>query len=58
MDLYESYLHDFEKNSENSKILSQYLMHYDILKRILDTNSFDFNERIPLWQFPIKNYSN
>lgn len=28
------------------------------LKSILDTNSFDFNERIPLWRFPIKNYSN
>lgn len=21
----------------------------------MDTNSFDFNERIPLWQFPIGN---
>ena len=28
------------------------------LRSILDTNSLDFNERIPLWQFPIKNYSN
>lgn len=33
--LYEGCLHDFEKSSENSKILSQYLTHYGILEKYI-----------------------